>query len=210
MLRNPRRRIARNQAAIGAIHGRIFQSESVARVAGQGFVGALAGQHHCHSFARQPGDKIKRNARGPHDGLIFVPDQVRQSTEKILLADQHFMMPRVDVIRHGAREGQFAVRLLGVADGKSLDWLAPHFCHQRRDRARIDAAAQKHAERHVAHQMAIDRAFQQFAIALDVIIFIARFVRLRCIQIPVLPDFRLCRPEPIVMVWPGSSLRIPL
>jgi hypothetical protein len=151
----PAARKARDHAAIGAIHGRILQSEGVTGVAGQGFIRAFSGQYDGHSFAGQAGDKIEGDARGPHDGLVFVPDQMRQRSEKVILAEQHFMMPRMNMVRHGAGKGQFAVALLGVTDGKSFHRLAPQSCHQRRHRTRIHTAAQEHAQGHVTHEMAV-------------------------------------------------------
>src|SRR3984893_7625765 len=110
-----------------------------------------------------------------------MPDQMWERGKKIVLADQHFMMPRLDMVRYGARKGKFAVSLFGIADGKSLDGLAPYFRHQRGHRARIHAATQEYAERHVAHQVTADCALEQLAITLDVVPLISRFVRRRCI-----------------------------
>ena len=50
------------------------------------------------------------------------------------------------------------------------------FVIKRSDGAGIEAAAQEDAERDIAHQMAVDGAFQQVAITVDVVAFIVRFI----------------------------------
>ena len=76
----------------------ILQGEGVSRVARESFVRALAGEHNRHSFASEAGDKVERDARRPDDGLVLMPDQMRQRAEEILLADQHLMVTRMDVV----------------------------------------------------------------------------------------------------------------
>src|ERR1035438_9001403 len=105
---------ARDDATVRTIHGRILQSEGIASVARQGLIRALASEHDRNSLSGEASDKIERDARRPHDGLVFMPDQMRQRRKKIVLAEQHFMMARMDVIRPRARKGQFAVHVIFV------------------------------------------------------------------------------------------------
>ena len=95
------------------------------------------------------------------------------------------------VLGHGSRVGQFAVGLFGVADGKCLDGLAPDFGHQRRHGAGVEAAAQEYAERNIAHQMAVDRSFEQVAITFNIVAFVVQFVFGEQRQVPVLLDAQL-------------------
>src|SRR6267378_7139393 len=117
-----------------------------------------------------------------------MPDQMWERAKKILFADLYFAMLRFDVVGHHAGKRQLAVSLLAVADRKSFDRLAANLRHKGCNGAGVEAAAQKNSQRHVAHQMAVDRAFQQFAVSLNVMTLVLRFVRGRNVQIPVLPD----------------------
>ncbi len=103
---------------------------------------------------------------------------MRERSEKIVFTDQHFTMLRFDVVGDRAREGQLAIGALGVADGKRLNGTAANLCHERGHRARIQAAAEKYAQRHIAHQVALDCAFQKLTITANVITLIAHFVRI--------------------------------
>src|ERR1700684_4327743 len=100
-----------------------------------------------------------------------MPDEVRERAKKILTTHQHFMMPRAQMLLPRSGIKQFTVCLFGVPDGKCLDGLAPEFCHQRRDRAGIESAAQKYAEWNITHQVTADRTLKQFAVTLDVVTF---------------------------------------
>jgi len=80
-----------DHAAIGAIHGGVLQREGVTSVTGQGFIGASPVRTTV-TRSRPDGDKVERDARWPHDGLVFVPDQMRQRSKKIVFTDEDFMM----------------------------------------------------------------------------------------------------------------------
>ncbi len=117
-----------------------------------------------------------------------MPDQPRQRIEKVALTDQHFVMHRIQMLRHGTRIRQFAVSLFRVSHRKSFNRRLADLRHQRRHRARIHTAAQKNSQRHVAHQMAAHCLLQQFAVRLHVIAFVARRLGARRVQVPILLD----------------------
>jgi hypothetical protein len=79
------------------------------------------------------------------------------------------MMNRVDVFGYDAGVGKFAEVRFGVTHGKTFDWGAANFCHQCSHGAGVQPAAEKDAERNVAHEVAADGLFQTFAVSLNVI-----------------------------------------
>ena len=141
-------------------------------VAPEQLVAALARQHNFHALGRQSRHEVERNARGPGDRLVLVPDEPRQRLEELLLRDGHLVMSRADVLGDIASKAQFAVASLAVADGEGLHRLAAQALHDRGDDARVDAAAQEHAQRHVAHQPQPHRLFDRPAAARDEILLV--------------------------------------
>ena len=130
-------------------------------IAGKQFVASLARQHNLHMLGRQLGDEVQRNARRPCDRLVFVPYEFRQRIEKILHADGDFVMIGADGFRDlGARSRVRCTAALAIAHRKRLHRLGTHSLHQRGDGARIHAAAEKHAERNVAHEPHSNRLFE--------------------------------------------------
>jgi hypothetical protein len=112
-------------------------------------------------LGRQLGDEVQRDAGGPRDRFVFVPDQARQSFEKIFRADHGLAMFRADGARHLGRVTQFAEAGFAISNGERLDpRIRVVALHKSGDGAGIDAAAQEHAERHVAHPAHLDRFFQ--------------------------------------------------
>ena len=79
---------------------------------------------------------------------------------------------------------------------------------QRRKRARIDAAGEKHAERHVAHQVTVDRCLEQSACLRGRRRIAAGAPRS---AVAVASSAAPARRSPGVQVstWPGSSFRTP-
>ena len=96
---------------------------------------------------------------------------LRERIEEILLAEQNFMVNRVQMLSDDAGIRQFAVGIFGVAHGKSFYRSAADLGHQRRHRTGIHAAAEKDSERNIAHQVAANRLLQQVAIGVDVVAF---------------------------------------
>src|SRR5436305_5698867 len=80
------------------------------------------------------------------------------------------------------------LRVFGAkGDGVRLHGMVRELCGQREDRARVDAAAQKEAERDVAHEVSLYRRTELFAQFLDELWFTAPLLRLRRETGPVLP-----------------------
>src|SRR6478672_4276529 len=92
-----------------------------------------------------------------------MPNQLWQSVEKLLHADQYFVMIGVEC--PGCLTGilELTVGSLAISDREGLYFLCNHPLHHSGDRTRIDSAAEKHAERHVAHQPHADRLFHATA-----------------------------------------------
>src|ERR1022692_2069601 len=136
---------------------------AIAGIPAEQFVAAFAGEDDLHLLRSQARHKIQRNAGRPTDGLILMPDQLRQRGEKIVPADDYFVVLGADLFRDLAGVGQLAESLLAVADGESFDRPAGYGLHESGDRALIDAAGEKHAERHIAHEARADGLFQTCA-----------------------------------------------
>src|SRR5262249_48253862 len=58
--------------------------DAIAVVPEEELVGALPGEHHLDVVAGQAGDEVERDTRGKGDGLVLVPDQLRQRVEELL------------------------------------------------------------------------------------------------------------------------------
>ena len=78
-------------------------------------------------------------------------DQRRQNFHGIR-PDDELVMIGADVLGHAARVMQFAEILFVKSDRKRFDLLRRFLGHQRDDRAGIDAARKKSAQRHFRHQ----------------------------------------------------------
>ena len=106
---SPQRR--RSQAPVDAVKSDILQAEGVSGVAGQRLVRAFTRQHHRDSFAGQSGHEIERHAGRPHDRLVLMPDQARQSIEEVLALDPYLVMEADLNAGHGARIRKLAIGL---------------------------------------------------------------------------------------------------
>ena len=71
----------------------------IAGISGERLVASLARQHHRDRLRAKPRDKVERDAGGPHDRLILMPDQTRQALEKIIAAQPNFVMFRAGYAR---------------------------------------------------------------------------------------------------------------
>jgi len=116
---------------------------------------------------------------------------MRQAIEEILLADENFVVKRIQMIGNNAGIRQFAICVFRVAHRESLDRSTTDLCHQRGHRAGVDAAAEKNAERHITHQVAAHRLLQHFPVRLDVVTLRAGVFAFGYGKIPVAldPDF---------------------
>src|ERR1700676_65181 len=114
-----------------------------------------------------------------------MPDQARKGLEKLIAAEMNFVVLRLQVFRDCSGVGKFAVGLLAVTDRECLDRLFSNSRGESGDGARIKAAAQKNAERNIAHQMAGNATFEFFTVAADIV-----FARLESVvgfdvQVPI-------------------------
>src|SRR5271165_1753346 len=118
------------------------------------------------------------------------------------------MMNSIQMLGDDPGVGQFAVGLFRIAHRKSFDGSAPEARHQRGHGARIQPAAKKDSDGHVAHQVTANSTFQEIAVS-------ARVVTLsRTLSSPPTKRSQYCsiRNSPrssISSQWPGISLRTP-
>ena len=133
-------------------------------VAGEELVGALPGQHDFDVAARELGDEKRRDRGEVGDRLVERVHRAREEVLDVHRLDDERVMIGAEMTRHA-----FGVRALVVAAGdleadrKRLDGLREHLAHQPDDDARVDAAAQKGAERHVAEEPPLHRVTQKRA-----------------------------------------------
>src|SRR5579864_7592462 len=114
-------------------------------------------------------------------------------------------MLRSNMLRDHARKRKLAERLFPVTHGEGLNRLAADLGGQCRHRARIEAATEKHAQRHVTHQMARDTFLQQPTIPIDIVLpRLAAIVGLHR-EVPVQRDFQLAAFSQLERV-PGQQL----
>ena len=95
-----------------------------------------------------------------------------------------------DAFRNLARVSQLAVCRLAVTHGEGLHRSRSRSLNQRRDGAGIHAAAEKHAQRHVAHEPRADGLFQPLAAFRDPRFVAAFFHRPRLGNFPIAADDR--------------------
>ena len=88
-----------------------------------------------------------------------MPDELWQYRDRIGLDDKFLVLGAV-ALSDEARVTPLVVILVGEADRKRLDPAGTGARHHRDDAARIDAARQKRAERHIGHEAQPHRLFQ--------------------------------------------------
>src|SRR5579863_2088736 len=81
-----------SQMAIKMVESSIPQCPCVARITGKRFVAAFSGENDFHPLARKARNKIQRYAGRPDYRLVFVPDQLRENTKKLLEVHTDFVM----------------------------------------------------------------------------------------------------------------------
>ena len=114
-----------------------------------------------------------------------MPDQLWQHRDRIGLDDKFLVLGAV-ALSDEARVTPLVVILVGKADRKRLDPAGAGARHHRDDAARIDAARQKCAERHIGHEAQPHRLFQmRDELGLQFRRAARRAARLRLRQLPV-------------------------
>ena len=177
------------QDAIEAQPALIHRVMAVAGVAAEHFVAAFAGEDDGDVFPGQLGNEVERDAGGPGDGLVFMPDEARQGVEEVLHADDDFGVLGSDGLRDVAGVGELTVFGFLVANGEGLDGSVEVALHESGDGGRIDAAGEKHAERDVAHETHADGLFEAVAAFGDPGGIAAR-LGLGIWDLPILADLR--------------------
>src|ERR1700727_2400450 len=90
-----------------------------------------------------------------------------------------------------ASETKLAELFFTIPNRESLNTVFTNFRSQRRHGARIESAAKKNTQWHVAHQMRRDRFFQQLAIRANVILPGVGLAIHFDVQLPIALDPRL-------------------
>ena len=102
----------------------------------------------------QARDEVEGNARGERDGLVLVPDQLRQGIEELGGRHDHLAVLSADSAGRKLGVGKLVSRGVREAHGERANWLRDHRRHERGQAARIDPARQEQPEWHVAHEVA--------------------------------------------------------
>src|SRR5690348_7418466 len=96
------------------------------------------------------------------------------------------MVNRIEMLSNLAGIGKFAVTLFRIPNRKCFNRLLSNFAHQGSDRAGINSAAEKNAERNVAHKVTADRLLEHLAVFGNAISACAFVPGARKIKVPVL------------------------
>ena len=120
-------------------------------VAAEELVTALAAQRHFDVRARKPGhQKCGEHGRVGQGLVQMVPQELERLTQARLIGLENVVMG-LELARHTVCISLFAERLLREFDGKRVDVPGRELAHDGDQQRGIDAAAQKDAQRHVAH-----------------------------------------------------------
>ena len=139
---------------------------NIAIVAAEQLVAAVARQHHGDVAARHLRDVPRRDRRRIGEWLVEVRHQIVENRDGVRLDDE-LVVVGAEMLRDQARVLQLVERRLVEADREGLHARAGGLRHQADHHARVDAAGEKRAERHVADQMRGDGAGQHVAQLLD-------------------------------------------
>ena len=151
-LRIERARAGRTAAGAGRAAARaqplLVEVQAVAAVAAEALVAAVAGQRDGHVLARELADAVGRNRRAVGIRLVVEPRQRVDQVEVVAL-DPVDEVPRAVAIGDLLREARLVERRVGERDRAGVDRRRPTARHRRDDGARVDAAGQERAERHL-------------------------------------------------------------
>ena len=131
----------------------------IAHIAGEEFIGPLAGQHHLRDFADLVAKQHQKNAARMCRRSLHMRDGPRQRVGVVLGRQRDFVMVDRIALGHHAAIGPFVVFEWRQIDAEGGE---PPGCRRRRQRghqARIDAARKLHRVADVALQMRRDRGF---------------------------------------------------
>ena len=125
-------------------------------VAAEQLVGALAGERDGHVVGGQLAEREEADRGEVRERLVEVPDQAPQVLGVALQLDLELVVVGAQRLGHATGVGDLGV-LACEADREGLERLGHVARHQRDDQARVEAAAEHRAERHVAHQPHLHR-----------------------------------------------------
>ena len=150
----------RRNRPVRAAETRVPQRHAVPVVAEEQFIGAFAREHDLDVLASQPRDEIERDTGRKCNRFVFVPHQLGERVEILLGRHDDVAMLGADRPRREARELELVGVALEKTDRECTDRLFDRSRNEGRQRARVETARQEHAQRHVAHQMAVNRRLE--------------------------------------------------
>src|SRR5262249_9762857 len=106
----------RRNSAISRGSALVKQIPAVAFIPAEQFIAACPGEHYFHFLGSAARHAIERNAGGPGDRLVFVPDQARQRLEKVGAAEHDGTMLGADPAGDALGVSEFAETALAVTD----------------------------------------------------------------------------------------------
>ena len=144
----------RGQSPVDAPKPLVPGRHAVAVVAEEELIGALTREHHLDVLPGQARDEVERDARGEGDGLVLVPDQLRQGIEE--LGGRHDDLAVLRACRAGRKPGVGKFVGLGLREAhcECANRLRDQRRHEGGQAARINPAGQEQPEWHAAHEVA--------------------------------------------------------
>ena len=119
-------------------------------------------------LARQLGQIVGRDGRGVGEGLVEEMHELGHEIDGVRSHDELVVLG-LEVARDEPGIGQLVEALALEPDRKGLDGIGGHLAHDRDDRARVEPAAQEHAEGDVGDEAVAHGLLQELGQALDVV-----------------------------------------
>ena len=138
------------------------RGDLVLAVAAEELVGALPGEGDGHRLPRQAAEQQEAQARDVGDGLLHVPQRLVEQGRVVDRARGQLVVIGPQPLGHAQRVAELVgAAVLGERDRERLDGPRGALGHDRRDQARVEPAAEHHAERHVGDHPHVDGLAQQ-------------------------------------------------
>ena len=158
-------------------------------VAAEELVAAISRQDDRDVFRSEFRHHEGRDRRRIAERLVEEPREVLRHIDDVGSEDQLVMLG-AKRLGHAPRIPQLVEFPVGKPNRKRLDGFRSHRGHGRDNGARIDTAAEKRPDRHVAHFVELDRFTQQIAQSIDQFTLGCLFVRLKR-HIPIAMDLEV-------------------
>jgi hypothetical protein len=130
-------------------------------VAAEQLVGALAGEGDGDVLRSHLGERDEAERREVGEWLVEVPDEPVERDRLFRERELQLVVIRAELVGDEARIGELVARAgLLEADCERVHRPVHLLRHQGDDQARVEAAAEHRAERHVAHQPHPDRVLE--------------------------------------------------